>query len=208
MPGPGFPRGASIRDPGTGLRVPGTPRPQRPLAGRSPLTGDVGVAFDPEPPRVVAGFAGRVDADAGTACDVLVPERLARTDEKGRLGEVPSVMFQGYAQGLAQLARAVGEFPVILAPAPLAHDLDAPGWLQGPHQDGLRVPLFAAHHVEAVMDAVGNVDVREAGGAEHHFRALGAPSPVRMGGPIAGADVSLHFDDQAGRFAMDQFGAQ
>src|SRR5690606_33107596 len=124
------------------------------------------VAVDPKAVRVPAGFAGVFDADA-----VAYGHRFygyAFRNAQRRIQKVPAVVLPGNAQGLAQLARAVGE--IVVAAAALDHLVHAPGGLQRPDEDGVGDAFRAADHVEAVV-AVDGVDVRFPRRPEHHLGA-------------------------------------
>lgn len=175
--------------------------PEGPQRAAGP--GHVRVAVDPKAPRVIACFAGVIDADAGADGDGF--HSHAVRDAQRRREQVPSVVLPGDAQGLTQLAGAVGQ---MVGPAPaLDHLLDAARRFQRPHQDRLRRALLSGHDVETVV-TVDHIHVRSTGRAEHDLGARRPASAVGVGRPVVGADVRLHFYDVTAYSVQRQFLAE
>ena len=98
---------------------------------------------------------------------------------------------------LRQPARSVAQIDG--ASAPLRHQVQAEHGLQGADEDGGGIAPGARHHVGAVVDAVGDVDVQGAGGSEHGVVAPGpALRGVRVAGGVVASKVGLGLDDDAG----------
>ena len=106
---------------------------------------------------------------------------------------------------LGQPARAIAE--VALPAAPSGHDAESRRRLEGPDEDRARLPVVPRDHVDAVMDAVGHVDVEGSARTEHRFVAAG-PAAERVRGGIVAAQVGLGLDDDAAGLAAIDGGDQ
>src|ERR1700732_3914840 len=86
-----------------------------------------------------------------------------------------------------------------------AHRGHAVGRLQGADQHRARRTLLFADEIDAPMDAVGAIDVSEAGWAKHHSVArCGTPNRVRR---RLGVMIGLDLDDDAADAVHQQGGA-
>src|SRR6058998_981474 len=103
------------------------------------------------------------------------------------------------AECRAQLSRAVREVgvPAGRAASP-AHEIDAAERLERANEHGAGQSFRAGDGVEAPMNAVDEVDVRDAGGPIQRFGSA-SPSRRSVTCEIVFADVGLRLDDAAAR---------
>ena len=99
------------------------------------------------------------------------------------------------AERLAEPPRPGAEQPRVVEPAPLAHRLEPVRRLERPHEHGARDALVLADEVQAPVDAVGAVDVRVPGRAEHRGVARGTAA-VAVARRVL-VVVGLDLDDRA-----------
>src|SRR6185312_6198561 len=129
-------------------------------------------AAQPEPPRHLDRLA---DADAPAGL-----ERSARPrqfDRERRSVERLAIVGPRNAERRAYLARPRTQLADVLAAAPLAHDVDAGGRLDRPHQQGAGA---AADQIDAPVNAIRAVDVDTRRRPEHRPVARRrAPERVR-----------------------------
>ena len=112
-------------------------------------------------------------------------------------------MLTGDPERLAEAARTRAQEPGVVEPAPLAHGIEAYGRLEGTNQDRARNSLPLADEVEAPVDAVGAVDVRVPGRAEHRDVA-GGPAAVAVRRRVL-VVVGLDLDDRPAHAVEEQF---
>src|SRR5690606_37735251 len=149
------------------------------------------------PPRVLAPLA---DADAWPGHGVGRRWRAVagNADAAVVADQVGTIELAGDAQGLGELAGAVGEVVVAArAWTQGAHRLDAGDRLERADQHADPFAHLAAHGVGAPVHAVGEVDVHVPGLAEHGGVARGLAA-VGVRGGVLGAAVGLDLDDAAG----------
>jgi hypothetical protein len=101
-------------------------------------------------------------------------------------------------EGLAELGGAAAEGSRLSGCASLAHGVDAFDGLEGADEDGDGLVGFPADDVEAVVHAIGEVDVGGARGCVHGLVAGCAPGAEAVGGAVADAEVGLGLDDEPG----------
>ena len=93
----------------------------------------------------------------------------------------------------------------VLAAAALGHDTQSRRGLEGPDQHRPRVPLLARDHVDAVVDAVGDVDIEGSPRPEHRVVA-GSPAVEGVGGGVVTPQIGLGLHDATARFAATDGG--
>ena len=118
----------------------------------------------------------------------------ARVNLEWRTVEREPVVLAGDPERLTEAARPRAQEPGVVEPAPRAHRVETLGRLEGANQDRARHSLRLADEVEAPVDAVGAVDVRVAGRAEHRSVA-GGPTPVAVRRRVL-VVVGLDLDDR------------
>lgn len=111
-------------------------------------------------------------------------------------------MIAGYAEGLAQLSRAIGEIDVAFRrPTPFPHQLDAVQRLERTDQDRTRLIHGTGDGVDAPVHAVDEIDV---GVAWRTVERRGSRRPSRgcVTGEIVLAEVGLGLHDTPGGDAI------
>ena len=86
----------------------------------------------------------------------------------GPVKQVCSVVMGPNAQRLTELARTIGQVGVGASHTPSTHRAETFGGLDGTDQDRLSASDRTCHDVDALVDAVAEVDVEMPGRAEHH----------------------------------------
>ena len=146
----------------------------------------------------VFGFA---DAYAGGGGDGGGAEAVVEHAEGGTgAGYVKIVFGQGDAHGLAEAAGAGAEELWVCGgwEAPEAgHRFEAGYGLEGADEDAAGLAFGLAGEVEAVVHAVDEVDVGEAGRPEEDCVARGFADEA-VGGGVGEAEVGFDFGDAAG----------
>src|SRR5204862_1700132 len=136
---------------------------------------------------------GRRDPDARAGDDLELAGAGSHVER--RPVERQPVVLARQRERLAEPARPGAEEPARLEAAALLHRLDAGERLERPDQNRVRDALRLADEVETPVDAVGAVDVRVAGRAEHRRVAL-RPAAVAVSRRIL-VVVGLDLDDHA-----------
>jgi len=91
--------------------------------------------------------------------------------------------------------------------SPRAHLFKTAERFECPDQNATGTALVISHHVQALVHAIDEIDIRPPGGAEQNFGALGQTARG-MGREIINAEVGLRFDDSSSGFVMHQNAAQ
>lgn len=138
--------------------------------------------------------------DADSFGDLDFPRAGGVEDVEGAAGEVLVVVRPGDSQGLGEFGGAGCEVGAV---APFAHEVLAGEGLEGADEDAAGGAVGFSDDVEALVHAVDEIDVSVAGRAEDGLRSCGEAGGG-MSREIVLAEVSFHFDDAAGGFAMNE----
>lgn len=110
-------------------------------------------------------------------------------------------MGAGNGEGAGEFAGASGE--IMLPAAAFAHGLDTLKGLKRADEDAAGGAIWLGDDVEAFVHAVDEINIGAARGAEDDAGARGE-SAGGVSGEVADTEVSFHFDDAAGGFAMHE----
>jgi hypothetical protein len=150
------------------------------------------VIAPPESQRPVRPCAGVGDADAGASGD---PRRVrVGGDVQLPAREILAIVSTIEAEREGQLAWPAADRWIVWKPDQRR---------DRSYQHRLAVTGRPGHDVEHLMDAVAQVHVADAAGAEHHRRASGRAEPG-VAREVVGPDVGLGLDDHPGAAAVDE----
>jgi hypothetical protein len=149
------------------------------------------MAGDPEPQRPLDRAR---DPDARAPRGGEIARAIGREDDERAPREVGAVVAQRQAERACEIARAARETPHVGGrAASTRHRPDAGQRLQRSDQHAAGTAGGVGDRVQAVMDAVVEIDVRMAAGAVEQMVAARPEGGVRR--LVFGPEVRLHLDD-------------
>ena len=145
------------------------------------------------------------DADARSSGDAIGRKHLTGTEPERRAVKAVSIAVTRDAEGSGETGGPAAERRIreLLLPgeATCAHVLDASDRLERADQHSGRKSALIRDDIEAPVNAVDAVDVRDSGLTEHRLVARGATDAKRgVRGVVVRSYVRFGFDDPAARF--------
>ena len=172
----------------------------RPRGSRSRSSRDAGMRIEEESPRPAGREANANARSAGDAASA--PDRGAIREPEGPCGQVEPVVRAGEPERARDVSWPLGERVIgKRRSAAGPHLLEALDRLERAHQDRGGGARRLGDEIQAVVHAVGEVDVGPPRHAEHDGVARG-PSTMGMARGITPAAIRLDFDDASGDTAL------